>query len=150
MFLADKLTPTSAVAVVAEAPEVPLDAEQLSQFAGLYWNQPQWSARRIVLEGAKLHALNGAQRLHLKPVGDDVFEVTAPAGRMRVTFERNTQGRAQHLRAGSDGTVFERVEAFAPTATDLQEFAGVYRSDEMDAVFRMTLKDEALDSSGRG
>ncbi len=63
---------------------------------------------------------------------------------MRVTFERNTQGRAQHLRAGSDGTVFERVEAFAPTATDLQEFAGVYRSDEMDAVFRMTLKDEAL------
>ncbi len=36
VFLADKLTPTSAVAVVAEAPEVPLDAEQLSQFAGLY------------------------------------------------------------------------------------------------------------------
>jgi hypothetical protein len=42
------------------------------------------------------------------------------------------------------GDVLERAEPFAPTPAQLEEFAGVYRSDEMDAVYRMTLREDGL------
>jgi hypothetical protein len=36
------------------------------------------------------------------------------------------------------------MDPFAPSAEHLAEFAGTYRSDEMDAVFRMAVKDGLL------
>ena len=36
------------------------------------------------------------------------------------------------------------MEPFKPTPAALEEFAGVYRSDEMDAVFRITSKGGGL------
>jgi CubicO group peptidase (beta-lactamase class C family) len=144
VFLADKLAPNPTASTVDEAPEVPIDSKELSQYTGLFWNQPQWSARRIVLEEGTLHAIAGPQRFRMKPIGDGQFEMNSPAGRLRVIFEGNDRGAAQRLRTSSDATVFERVEAFVPTPAQLAEFAGVYRSDEMDAVFRIALKDGTL------
>lgn len=37
-----------------------------------------------------------------------------------------------------------RMEPFTPTAQQLEEYAGTYRSDEMDTVFRISTKDGRL------
>jgi hypothetical protein len=36
------------------------------------------------------------------------------------------------------------VDPWTPTPSDLQSFAGAYRSDEIEAVYRVTLKDATL------
>ncbi len=140
VFLGDKMKPQTADA--AEAPEVALTPEQLAKYAGLYWNKDVFLVRRMVVENGKLQAAQGNDRLPLKPIGDGRFDVTTPGGRTRVAFEGEGPSGAQRLRIGND--TFERAEPFAPTGAQLEEFAGVYRSDEMDAVFRMTLKDGVL------
>jgi hypothetical protein len=60
---------------------------------------------------------------------------------MRLSFEEDAGGRLR-VRAGSD--LLERMEPVALSPRDLEELAGVYRSDEMDAVFRITSKNGAL------
>ena len=50
--------------------------------------------------------------------------------------------------AQNAGSVFVRTEPFAPSAAQLQEYAGEYRSDEIDAVFRMTVREGRFASSG--
>ena len=42
------------------------------------------------------------------------------------------------------GTVLLRVEPWTPAPSDLQVFAGAYRSDEIEPVYRLTIKDNNL------
>jgi hypothetical protein len=42
------------------------------------------------------------------------------------------------------GDIFERAEQFAPTRGQLEAFAGVYRSDEIEATYRLVIKDGKL------
>jgi hypothetical protein len=41
-------------------------------------------------------------------------------------------------------TAYERVEPFAPAPAQLEAFAGVYRSDEIEAPYRMAVTDGRL------
>jgi CubicO group peptidase (beta-lactamase class C family) len=142
IFLADKLKGAS-VATSDEA-EVPLTSAQLARYAGHYWNRTDWISRRVVLENGGLYLLAGSDRVPMKPIGDQRFALTPPGGRIRVSFEEAAGGTLR-LRTGSDPSgLFERLEPFVPTPADLEAFVGVYRSDEMDAVFRITSKGAGL------
>ena len=63
----------------------------------------------------------------------------APWWQMRFEGPSVRIGTAQN-----PGDVFVRSDPFAPSATQLEEFAGSYRSDEIDAVYRMVLHDGRL------
>jgi hypothetical protein len=56
-------------------------------------------------------------------------------------------GTATKVRVTPPGGALEelaRVEPFEPTPAQLSEFAGAYRSDEIEAIYRMVVKDGAL------
>jgi len=80
------------------------------------------------------------QTVALKSIGnrrfvpDDGAPFVLVFGANRVTFESST---------GTANT-FERVEPFAPTQAQLEAFAGAYRSDEIDATYRIVIKDGRL------
>ena len=125
-------------------PEVPLTSALKARYAGLYWNASAWLSRRIVLENDTLFAVAGSDRLRMTPVGEERFVVASPGGPIRVSFENDGKG-ALRMRTGPGATdLFDRIEPFAPTRAQLEEFTGDYRSDEMDAVFRITVKDGGL------
>jgi CubicO group peptidase (beta-lactamase class C family) len=125
-----------------ESPEVPLPEEALKRYAGLYWNATEFQARRAVFEGGKLHAADGRGRIPLKSLGSGVFMMTS-GPRSRLTFEDDPGGEVR-VRIGSDPRPFVKTEPFTPTVEQMSEFAGVYRSDEIDTVFRVALRDGAL------
>lgn len=141
VFLGDTMKPQTTTDN-AEAPEVPLPADQLARYAGLYWNASSLIGRRIAFADGKLHVAQGTNRLAMKHIGKGQFEVTTPGGRQRVSFEGEGPAGALRLRVGSD--VLERAQPFTPARAQLEEFAGTYRTDEMDVVFRMVLRDGAL------
>jgi CubicO group peptidase (beta-lactamase class C family) len=122
--------------------EVPVPKDQLARYAGLYWNQADSIERQIALDGGRLHAVLGRQRVALKSLGSGAFVMTAAPG-IRLSFEEKPDG-AVHLKPAPAGPVLIRMEPFAPTAQQLADYAGVYRSDEMDAVFRISVKDGKL------
>ena len=127
--------------------EVPLPKEQLARYAGLYWNQDESVERQIVFDEGRLHAVVNRQRIPLKSLGAGVFVMTAPPG-IRSTFEEKPDGAVHFKAEANQGQVrtepFIRMAPFTPTTAQLSEYAGVYRSDEMDAVYRITLKENRL------
>ena len=140
VYLADQMQPVTATANDA-GPEVALPAAELSAMAGLYWNARDAMARRVVFEDGRLNVRTGPQQtIALKSIGNRRFVPVTPApfvvvfGANRVTFE-NTTGTAD---------TFERVEPFAPTPAQLEAFAGVYRSDEIEATYRIVIKNGQL------
>jgi hypothetical protein len=140
VYLGEQMQPLSASRSDAQ-PEVPLAAAELSALAGLYWNARDAAARRFVFEDGHLKAQTGPQqKTTLKSIGNRRFVLDGPAPTLVVFGDsRVTMGPE----SGSADT-FERAEAFAPTQAQLAAFAGVYRSDEIEATYRMVVTDGRL------
>ena len=84
--------------------------------------------------------IGAQQTMALKSIGnrrfvpDDGAPFVIAFGANRVTFEDPT----------GVGDIFDRAEQFAPTRAQLEAFAGVYRSDEIEATYRLVIKDGKL------
>ncbi len=142
IFLPDGLlTPAPAPPGPDDSAEVPLPPERLTRIAGLYWNEKYSVVRRFVLDAGRLHFLLGGQRIPLKSLGAGAFVMTASPW-IRLSFTEKPAGGVQ-LKAEQDLELI-RMEPFEPTQKQLEEYVGVYRSDEMDAVFRISMKDNRL------
>jgi CubicO group peptidase (beta-lactamase class C family) len=141
-YLEDALQPVTAAADEAngDEPEVALAAERLSALAGLYWNHEDLVARRFEADGGRLYALASRGRQPLKSLGDGRF-VSTSGPRTRLVFEAGERGAAR-LAVGA--TVFERRDPFAPTAAQLADFAGTYRSDEIELAYRLVVHEGGL------
>jgi CubicO group peptidase (beta-lactamase class C family) len=144
--VAEEFLPANVLAPTAEpAPdntaENPLPPATLARYAGLYWNQADAVERQVVLDAGRLYAMLGRQRVALKSLGSGAFVMTGPPG-ARLSFEEPSN-RAVQMKLAT-GQVLVRMEPFTPDAAQLSEYAGVYRSDEMDAVFRIAIKDGQL------
>jgi hypothetical protein len=66
---------------------------------------------------------------------DFLFE-TDPTGRIRLT-ESARSGQAKPV-------VFEAVEQFTPTPAEAAAFAGTYRSDEIEPIYRIAMQEGTL------
>ena len=123
-----------------DEPEVVIPAEQLAAFAGTYWSRPSAALADVVFENGRLYAIYGSPKTPLTPIGPSRF-VMRPQ-RMYFTFAENG------VRIGSSpsgpGELFERAARFTPTPKMLEEFAGAYRSEELDIVYRIRLDGSTL------
>jgi hypothetical protein len=139
VYLADQMQPSTTTTADGR-PEVPVPAAELSALAGLYWNAREASARRFVFEDGKLKLRTGQQQtMTLKSIGNRRFVPEGAPGLMVFDSNRVTIGPE-----AGPGETFERVEPFAPTPAQLDAFAGVYRSDEIEAAYRTVVKDGRL------
>lgn len=145
IYLADVLKPQTGPVATDSQPEVTLPPEQLSLLAGLYWNATDALSVRVAVENGTLHTVSGGNKQLLKSLGGGVFVRRSGPG-LQFTFDL-TNGGGHRVTIGppsGGGDVLERAEPFMPTAAQLAEFAGAYRSDEIEAVYRMTLRDGTL------
>jgi CubicO group peptidase (beta-lactamase class C family) len=142
LFLPANLPAATTDTPADDTPEVPVPEATLKRLAGIYWNAAEATALRVVFDAGTLHAVDGRQRTALKSIGGGAFVMTA-GPRTRVSFQEQPGG-AVHLKPGDSAPVFVRMDPFTPSAEQIAEYAGTYRSDEMDAVFRMTVTDGAL------
>lgn len=139
VYLGDQMQPVTATAPVAEA-EVALPAPDLAALAGLYWNAQDAIARRFVFEDGHLKLRTSPeQTITLKSIGNRRFVLENPS--RTLTFQSNRLTIAPE--SGTAAT-FERVEPFTPTDAQLEAFAGAYRSDEIEATYRIVVKDGRL------
>jgi len=142
VYLADKLGPSDAPPPLP--PAIKVNEEQLSRVAGVYWNREQDTFRKFFVKDGTLRMgfdTNGAALTAIAPgrfaIPPVEFSFDAPAtGAARVT-ETPRAG-------GGKPTLFEAVEPFAPSPADLTQYAGVYRSEEVEPIYRIIVENGKL------
>ena len=138
VYLADQMQPAT---TAGARPEVPLPAAELSALAGLYWNARDAIARRFVFEDGRLKAQTGQQqKVALKSIGNRRF-VPDDGAPFVIAFDT---GRVTIETGNGTTDIFERAAPFAPTPGQLDAFAGVYRSDEIESTYRIVVTDGRL------
>jgi hypothetical protein len=128
-----------------EEKTIPLSQEQLSKFAGYYWDKSDERAIRVAFRDGKLIAsLPRRETSEMNPVAPDRFRLARPAGQVR--FESTPAGPMKALVQldGAAPDVYEIATEFHPTPAQFQEFAGAYRSDEIEPVYRISAEEGAL------
>jgi CubicO group peptidase (beta-lactamase class C family) len=144
VYLAGALGPAPAPPKPDATPEVPVPAAELQALAGLYWNAADVIQRRFVFQDGKLHAVTPAL-VALKSLGGGRFVTTAAGAPVQVAFDTKARPIRLTLTLPS-GPIeqLERAEPYAPSATALAEFAGTYRSDEIEPPYRIVTRDGSL------
>ena len=114
-------------------PSVLLSAEELARYPGLYWNRERGEVRRVLRNEAKLRLHSpAAGTVDMKPMGQARFAL--PGSGAEVLF--TTTGLTESSAAAAPLS-FERAPEFRPAAELLAEYAGEYRSPEMEPVYRL-------------
>ena len=135
--VAEQFLPAEAAEVAA--PSAVAEGTDLNSKAGLFVSERTGDPLRLVVNKGELRipALPAA----LMPVAKDRFR--NPRGNLffmsQDEFELNFLSQDEFELKSMEGktTRYRRAQPFAPTAADLQAFAGRYESDEVGSVFKV-------------
>ena len=130
IYLAEKMQPDSAalwIATLAGTPGNSAAPTQLQSLAGVWRNVERGEVRRTRVVGDTLFSVGG-ERTRLVPLDGGRFRGT----NAEVRFEGSPATR-MIVRTAGDEVTFERADTAALTPAQLAEYAGSYRSDEVEA-----------------
>jgi CubicO group peptidase (beta-lactamase class C family) len=128
-----------------EEPAVKLTEAQLAGKVGIYYNPDGDAIRKVVLRDGTLRAQIGSRSIELRPLSEVRFRPAGQAG--EVHFEPAGAAAMRLISvpdSGAKATVYERAEEFKPAPAQLQEYVGLYRSDEIEAAYRIGIQDGKL------
>jgi hypothetical protein len=118
---------------------VALTAEQLNSKVGTYLDPEDDQVVRISVKAGKLQIGDGSAG-ELTAVSENRFRMAeAP---VELTFEESQSGNPVQLvvtRGEGKPNRFALVPSFAPSASQLDEYAGVYSSEEIDPLYELKL-----------
>jgi len=145
LYLAKELK-EAAPAKPAVKPVV-LSPEQLRQYAGLYWKKDDERLIRVALTNGKLlWSASAAPGQELTPTSGNQFQ--SMAAPITFTFDRAASGAAWRMSMQREGQakpdLFEPVAEPNLTSDQLRAYAGSYRSDEIDSIYRVGVEDGTL------
>ena len=121
-----------------------LTKAQLQPNLGLYWNQDSDDVRNVTIRDGKLLIAGSPGRV--AAVTENTFVTTGP-GNIEYRFEPQTASSRPRLvetRPSAEPLIFTAVEEFKPSAMDLTQYNGRYRSDELDPVYTIVGKGDKL------
>jgi hypothetical protein len=146
IYLAKDMKP-AAPAPGGDEKAVQLPEEKLTDKVGTYLDPDGDQTRRVTRKEGKLRISPGGDedsyelkalsetdfRLVIAPV-DFKFESVKPGGPLRL-IEKQGDGKPE---------VFESVPQFTPSADELNHYAGVYHSEEIEPLYEIKLEDGKL------
>jgi CubicO group peptidase (beta-lactamase class C family) len=143
LYLAKDLAPVMAPAVRAARE---LTKEQVQANIGLYWNSDSDDIRKVTSRDGKLFVASTGSPVPVVAQTENAF-VTTGATNIEYRFEPASGSSHPGLvetRAPAEPVSFMPVEEFKPQAEELPQYAGRYRSDELDPVFTIAARRDKL------
>lgn len=132
IYLADRMQPDSTTAwtvALAGEPRVPVPASTLRTLVGVWRNDDRGEVRRTHLVGDTLFE-GGGERTRLVPLGERRFRAQ-PGTELRFEGDAAAPSR-MIVRTTADEVTYTRADSAVLTAAQLAEYAGDYRSDEVE------------------
>ncbi|HYC93930.1 MAG TPA: serine hydrolase domain-containing protein [Thermoanaerobaculia bacterium] len=130
------LKPAETPAAPVKADAIRIAPEELARYAKTYYNQRGGGYRRVEVRDGKL--MYGPREL--RPVGGAKFSLDGPVP-VFLTFRENS---ALVEVEGEEPNEIPAVQLVTPDAAALAQYAGQYRSEELQAGHRLRVKDGAL------
>jgi CubicO group peptidase (beta-lactamase class C family) len=131
IYLGDRMQPDSATmwtTALAGAPRADVPAAGLRALTGVWRNVERGEVRRTRLVGDTLFAM-GAERTRMVPLGDGRFRV-GPYSEVR--FDNPEAPSRMVVRTTAEEVTYTRADTAALTPAQLAEYAGEYRSEEVE------------------
>nr|MBA3352138.1 hypothetical protein [Blastocatellia bacterium] len=104
--------------------------------------------RRVIVKDGKLMYVRGANNSsELQAVGENRFLMADVPSRTEVSFKSPKPGAMKNMYLVVDSgkpAVYESFKAAAYTPEDLSSFAGTFYSDELDAQYILSVKENKL------
>lgn len=133
IYLGDRMLPDSAAAwsvALAGAPLADVPTANLRALAGVWRNVDRGEVRRIRLVGDTLFTAGGGERTRVVPLGGGRYRAGTDT---ELRFEGTGAVPSRMIvRTPGDSVTFTRADTVALTPTQLAEYAGSYRSDEVE------------------
>jgi CubicO group peptidase (beta-lactamase class C family) len=112
---------------------------------------------RYALPDSKVDVYRAGDRLWLHEVGEDyttvlrlsgdTAQLVLPAAPVQLVFERDADGAVVafvEVVDGEDADRAQRVEPYHPTAADLREYEGAFRSEALESTWSFTVRSDGL------
>ena len=144
IYLGDKMHPDSAAIFVASLAGAANAAESpsLRGLAGVWRNVDRGEVRRTRIVGDTLFSISGGDRTRLVPLGGGRFRQGSGT---ELRFEGDAAAPSRlFVRTAGDTVTFMRADSAALTPAQLAEYAGSYRSDEVEATHIWKVEKEQL------
>ena|SRR5690349_2199181 len=145
IYLADRMQPDSATmwtAALAGAPRVDVPAANLRALVGVWRNVERGEVRRTRLIGDTLFSLGGGERARLVPLDGGRFRAESGT---ELHFEGDAAAPSRMIvRTTGETVMFTRADTAVVTAAKLAEYAGNYRSDEVEATHTWKIEKDHL------
>ncbi|MGB6074540.1 MAG: serine hydrolase domain-containing protein, partial [Candidatus Acidiferrales bacterium] len=149
---ADKVADILLGSKMAPAPQrtlVSLGDDELRQYAGQYWSEPDRDVRRVEFRDHKLFLQSGfGPGIGLVPFANGEFGLGPDMGNATVRFTQNA-GRQQMVLPGTDEAL-DRVEPAHPTDDQMRAMIGPYHSDELQVTWRIAMDGSELVMNANG
>ncbi len=133
IYLGDRMQPDSAtmrIVALDSAPRVDVPVASLRGLTGVWRNVERGEVRRTRLIGDTLFSLGGA-RARLVPLGGGRFRA---ASGTEISFEGDEPAPSRMIvRTTTEAVTYTRADTVALTPAQLAQYAGDYRSDEVEA-----------------
>jgi CubicO group peptidase (beta-lactamase class C family) len=145
IYLADRMQPDSATAwniALAGEPRVDVPAASLRALAGVWRNVERGEIRRLRLVGDTLFTIGGGERTRIIPLGSGRFRAE-PGAELRFEGDPALPSR-MIVRTTGDTATYARADTVALTPARLAEYAGDYRSNEVEATHSWRIEKEQL------
>jgi CubicO group peptidase (beta-lactamase class C family) len=147
IYLATEFREPAPVRSAAMPKSVPVAAERLAQYPGLYFKKDDERVVRVMVKAGKASlAFSGGGGREMTALSESRFGLADRPG--ELTFAGTGDGPAQRLSIQFPGStkpdVYERVAEFLPTPNELAAFAGSYVSQELDPIYRIVVENSSL------
>jgi len=129
-----------------EEKEVKLAPEKLAGKAGIYYSPDGDAIFRIGFQNGVLRGFpgGGGGGTELRALSETRFRPVGQTGTIVFETAGGQTARLITLPEGGKPTAYERREEFKPAPEKLAEFTGEYRSDEIEPVYRLAVKEGRL------
>ena len=121
--------------------------QELASVAGSYFNFANNNFRRLYVKNGKLIYSRGGSESELAPLGNKRFLMLGVPDRIEISFKSARAGAPLQMFTAANGKVFivhDAVKAATYTTRQLEEFSGTFYSEEIDATYAISLKDDKL------
>ncbi|HEU4434031.1 MAG TPA: serine hydrolase domain-containing protein [Pyrinomonadaceae bacterium] len=147
IYLAGEFKAESNTNGLPEPRVVQVSDQELAAVAGSYFNFANNNFRRLYVKNGKLIYSRGASESELAPLGNKRFLMLGVPDRIEISFKSPRAGAPLQMFTAANGKVFIVHDAVKPasyTPPQLKEFSGTFYSDDIEATYTITLKDDKL------
>ena len=144
IYLGDRMQPDSATmwtTALNDAPSADVAAAGLRTLTGVWRNVERGEVRRTRLVGDTL-LMVGGERTRMVPLAGDRFRAGSGT---EVRFEPNAAAPSRMIvRTTGDAVTYTRADTVTLTPVQMADYAGDYRSDEVEATHSWKVEKEQL------